>query len=92
MTPAVGSLPGGAAAGEPHCDGSPEETDSTSETQTEKNCKCRCVDVRAQRLKVKGYSERYRGLSVDQSADVRWRQEADLLQQVAGLPEHNSDL
>lgn len=46
--------------------------------------------VRGQRSEVGHQS--YRGLGVDQSADVRWRQEADLLQQVAELPEHSSDL
>lgn len=34
----------------------------------------------------------YRGLGVDQSVDVWWKQEVDLLQQVTVLPEHSSDL
>lgn len=48
-----------------------------------------------QRHEGRGRSEvtgSYRGLSMDQSVDIRWRQEADLLQQVAVFPEKNSDL
>ncbi len=86
MTPAAGSPPGGAAADAQRCDDSPEETDSTSETQTENS---ECVDVGGQRSKV---AVSYRGLAVDQSAHIRRRQEADFLQQVAVLSEYNSDL
>ena len=50
-----------------------------------------CVNVGVnptQRSEVRSY----RGYAVDQSVDIRWQQEADLLQQVAVFPEHRSDL
>lgn len=47
------------------------------------------MDVGGQRSGVTGS---YHGLCVDLSVDLRWRLEADLVQQLAVLPEHISDL
>lgn len=47
------------------------------------------VDFGGQRS---GVTVSYHGLCVDHSVDFRWRLEADLIQQLAVLAEHISDL